>query len=141
MSDLTLRGVDIRTRGGIFLDLDRGYSEPPEVRGRDVIVPARAGRVARGRVADRRSIVLTGYVQGTSASDWRLKTDTLMALLDATLDPGDLVVDDEYLGLAGGLTATISVRCVNAIGGPIFNQTFQTWSIELESVDPDWVIE
>ena len=85
MAELTYDGQDIRqaaarTSGsGIFFDLVAGYSEPANVRGVDTIIPGLAGRTARDRVRDTRRIVLEGYVVGTSASDWRSKTDTLMA--------------------------------------------------------------
>lgn len=141
--DLTLGGTSIRvaaakTSGsGIFLDLVSGYAEPAQTRGEDSVVPSIAGRVIRDRVKDYRRIVLEGFVAGTSASDWRSKTDSLMGLLSGTYASGsNLVIANAYLGT--GSTKTIKVRMVNIIGGPIFAERFQTWSIELESVAPDW---
>lgn len=141
MAELTYDGQDIRqaaarTSGsGIFFDLVAGYSEPANVRGVDTIIPALAGRTARNRVRDTRRIVLEGYVVGTSASDWRSKTDTLMGVMDS-LTEENLVIADSYLGVSG--TKTIATRVVNLVGGPIVAMRFQTWSIEMESVAPDW---
>lgn len=144
--DLTLGGTSIRVAAaraaigvgtGIFLDLVSGYAEPATARGEDTIIPSIAGRVIRDRVKDYRRIVLEGYVIGTSASDWRSKTDALMALLSGTYASGsNLVIANAYLGTSS--SKTIAVRCVNVMPGPIFAQLFQTWSIELESVAPDW---
>lgn len=142
MTDLLFAAQDIRqaaarsSHSGIFLDLVSGYSEPATVRGEDTIVPSIAGRVVRDRVKDVRRIVLEGYVIGTSASDWRSKTDTLMSVMDPSDNPATLTVKSGYLGV--GSDKTISARVVNIMPGPITGSYFQTWSIELESVDPDW---
>jgi hypothetical protein len=65
---LTFDGTDVqRSDLGIFLELVRGLGEPPEVRGVDVVIPARSGRYVRNRVADRLVIELRGYVMGTGA--------------------------------------------------------------------------
>lgn len=132
-----IRQAAARTSGsGIFFDLVSGYAEKATTRGVDTVIPGADGRVARNRVKDVRRIVLEGYVVGTSASDWRSKTDTLMAKMDPSLDNKNLVIDDSYLGV--GSTKTIACRVVNVVGGPITAARFQTWSIELESVAPDW---
>lgn len=133
---LNYRSTNIRTAHGIFLDLTKGYAEPAEVRGIDVIVPGADGRTVQSRVKDRRSIMLEGYVEGSSASDWRSKTDTLMALMDRSLSPGTLTIANSYLGVAS--SKSITARCVNLLPGPIIMARFQRWSIELESVDTDW---
>lgn len=142
-AELSLGGQDIRqaaarsSHSGIFFDLMSGYSEPAAARGIDTIIPGAEGVVARNRVATVRSIVLQGYVVGSSASDWRSKTDTLMALLDPAANPQDLVIASSYLGVSG--TKTISVRVLNCVGGePMYAVGFQSWSIELESLGPDW---
>lgn len=143
MSELEFASQDIRqaaartSDSGIFLDLVSGYSEPAVPRGEDTIIPSIAGRVARDRVADYRRIILEGYVIGTSASDFRSKTDTLMSVMDPTDNPATLTVKSGYLGVSGD--KTILARVVNMVGGPpVKGPRFQTWSIELESVAPDW---
>lgn len=141
MATMTYGGTDIRvtatrTTSAIFLDLVAGYAEPALARGVDTIIPGATGRVARVHVKDVRRILLEGYVIGTSASDWRSKTDTLMALLSPAAAPANLVLGDSYLGVSG--TKTISCRVVNVVGGPIDSARFQTWSIELESLAAEW---
>lgn len=142
MADLTFAGQDIRqaaartSQSGIFFDLVAGYFEPAAVRGVDTIIPAAAGRIFRDRVSDSRRIALSGYVIGTTASDWRSKMQTLFSVMDPTADPANLVIGDNYLGTTG--SPTIAARFVNAVGGEIVAGRFQTWSIELEAVTPDW---
>lgn len=152
---LTFRGVDLQT-ATIHLDLAQGFSEPPDVRGEDDVVPRAAGRVAGARRADMRRIILNGHVRGTGttreerALSWRTATDALMAAMDRTLDPGVLEVGPtapaqqpdaaSYLGLTTDYA--INARCVNLIPGPVqAHMSYQTWSIELVSIDspPDWV--
>jgi hypothetical protein len=139
-SDLTYRGTDIRLANKtIFFDLVRGYSEPAEVRGTDTVVPATAGRTARTHVLDRRIIELEGYIYGASGTAWRSTTDTVMALFSGTASPGTIAVSNTYLGVSG--TATITARAISTIGGPIITTAsgvFQTWNVQLESLDPDW---
>lgn len=136
MAALTFGGQNIRTTGGIFFDLVAGYFDPPEVRGSDDIIPSTAGRTVRNRVKDRRRIVLEGYVQGSTAAVWRANMDTLFGVMLPTT-PANLVIADNYLGTTG--TKTISARFINAIGDtPIAGPIFQRWTIELESVAPDW---
>lgn len=136
MADLTLDGLDIRDRASIFFDLMSGYYEPAEVRGSDTIVPALDGRVVRNRVIDSRRIRLDGYVTGTDTTDWAANTSNLMAACNAVTRV-DLVIDDGYLGTVG--TPTISVLLVNAIPGPpTYGVLYQSWSLEFESIAPDW---
>jgi len=140
---MTYRAVDVQT-DNIFLDLIRGYSEPPEVRGSDDIVPGADGREEGAWEADHRRIILEGWVKGTGATltdrqqSWRTNTDALTALMDRTASPGALVITAPYLGLAAG-TKTINARCVNVVPGPIQSaMTFQRWSFELIAITPVW---
>jgi hypothetical protein len=138
-ADLDIREADARSTGsGIFFDIVAGFFEPSSTRGGDTVIPGLAGRVSRNRVKDVRRILLEGFVIGTSASDWATNTAALMAVMDPSLDAEDLVLDDDYLGVTG--TGTIAARVVNVVGGPIVAARFQTWSIELESVAPDWAV-
>jgi hypothetical protein len=139
---LTFDGQDIRQAGaltgsGIYLDLVSGYAEPASVRGVDTVIPNADGRVFRSRVRDNRRILLVGYVVGSSAADWRTNTDALFAVMVPTNDPADLVISGGYLGTGG--SPTIACRFLNASGEtPENGPKFQRWTIELESVVPDW---
>lgn len=136
MAALTLDGLDIRSRSTIYLELMRGYFEPPSVRGEDIIIPGADGRTTRTRRADQRYVLLEGYVTGSSAANWNTNVAALMAKLDGSLV--NLVVADNYLGSTG--THTLAVRCVSPpVGGePTYGVLYQAWSVELLSVSPDW---
>ena len=141
---MTYRATDVQT-ANIFLDLIRGYGEPPDVRGEDDVVPGAAGREEGDWEADRLRILLEGWVKGTGATlvaqqqSWRTSTDALMALMNRAASPGALVITAPYYGLAAG-SKTIQARCVNVVPGPIqAAMTFQRWSFELVAIDPEWV--
>lgn len=139
---LEFRGLALDDYTGIRLDIVRGFLTPPAVRGQDIVIPARAGRDSGNRVADVLSILLEGYVGGEDAEEWRENTDALIAVLDENaVVPGSLIARAPYLGLATGAVATISARVKNYVEGPVrAGATVQTWSIELESIDPYWVV-
>lgn len=99
---LTYAGTDIQESDlGIFLEIYRGLSEVPTVRGRDTTVPARAFTIPRNRVADSLTIELRGLVRGEGASeaaqrsDFRSKVDSLRTLFAPTRDPAALVATCE----------------------------------------------
>ena len=136
---LSFRSVDLQA-DGLKFHLTQGFLAPPAPRGVDYVVPAAAGRVSAGRVADTVSLLLEGYVSADTASGWREATDDLLAILDENgADPGLLEVTGPYMGLDSGEMATINARVKNAVPGPIFAFKYQAWSIELESIDPYWV--
>lgn len=143
---LSFRSVELQ--GDHFcLDIVRGLHEPAEVRGKDSVAPGRIGRYARNRIKDVRKILIEGYIRGVGSTlderreSWHDTTATIMAAMERDLAAGVLAVDGGTYGLPAGETWTINARCVNAIGGPIRSTwTFQEWSIELESVDPDWEV-
>lgn len=144
---LTYRGTTISALP-IRFRISSGFREPAQVRGSDDVVPGKAGRYVRNRVADQRLIELVGVVQGFGtddqerAEDWGTNTDTLMALLDMTQDPGALVATgpDPDLGLASGDGFTISARATEIIPGEMVGCAFQFWTVVLEAVGdpPDW---
>jgi hypothetical protein len=140
---LTYDGTDVQQSGfGIFLEIVRGLNETPEVRGTDTVVPGRAGRIARNRVADRLPIELRGIVMGNGANeaaqraDFRTNVLALRALFSSSRVPANLVAT-----LEDGSTATISAR---PLPGMLWDEQvaslFANVSVELESVDPEWVI-
>ncbi len=125
---------------GTKLQLTQGYPGFVTVRGKDYIVPGRRGRVAMPRVADLRTLLIEGYIQAASFDDYRDLADTMALLFDPELDAQVLSISGPYLGLPPGTTKTINARVLNVVLGPLLGDgTFRHWSIELESVDPDWV--
>lgn len=164
---LTYRGTDVQEPAfGIYLELRRGLSEPPTVRGTDTVIPARPGRISNARRRDRRVIELVGIVSGAVAippsTTWadpfidpaligmgtiptpveaaaaELATYRANALsFRALFDPrvmGPLVAIPE-----DGSTRLIQARTLNTVW--THENPILAWvSVELESLDPDWVI-
>lgn len=139
---LTYNGTDVQDADlGIFLEIVRGLSEGVRVRGKDTIVPALAGRIARNRVADGFIIELRGFVRGSGADedvqrgDFRANVDTLRGLFDPTALPATLVAT-----LEDGTTRECEARTLpeNPLYGRQPVPSFQEVSIELESLDADW---
>lgn len=141
---LTHRGVNLISVGptspsGLKLQLVQGFGGGLSVRGRDIIVPGLEGRIWMPRKADVRSLLIEGWVIGEEPEDWRFYTDVFHSIFDPSLAPGEIAVTGPYLGVEAGVTYTIDARTLNAMPGPILGGTrFQRWSVELESVDPDW---
>ena len=144
---LTFRSVDLQDDedprlASVYFDLRSGYSEPAEARGEDDVIPGLAGQYPRNRISHRRIIILNGFIRGMGGTDtertlaWRAATDTIMAVFDPALDPGELEISGGYLGITG---ATIQARATDVIGGEVISRQFQRWSVELLAVDPvDW---
>jgi hypothetical protein len=136
MAELSFGSQNLRTRGSIFFDLIKGFWEPAEVRGGDIVVPALAGRIALNRVTDRRPILLRGYVRGNSAAAFNTNMTSLYTALDPTADD-TLAVADGYLGTTG--TWEIVARYLNSTISEIQQgPTIALITVELESVAPDW---
>lgn len=142
---LTFDGVDIQFSDlGIFLEIIEGLNDVPEVRGKDVVVPAADGQEFRNRRADRRRILLAGIVRGSGAdvatqqADYRNNVQTLQALFDPTADPAILEAT-----LEDGTIQTINARTVG--NGLVIEEVrrlpslFATVTVTLDSVDPHWV--
>ena len=144
---LEYRGLDLLSaltdpsREGIRITIVSGFLTPPEVRGGDYVVAARAGRQSGNRVDDVLKIVANGRIQAATATTWRALTDDLLAVLaEGGQEPGDLIARGPYRGMDVGETATIAARVKNYIEGPLrAGELMQTWSIEFESIDPVWV--
>lgn len=100
ITDLTFDGTVLMRDDGLFLWLRKGAGEVPGVRGVDVVVPARVGRVARNRVADRLLVELEGIVGGIRTDDGIVIVEEpvsyyalvleMAALFDPTKDPATL---------------------------------------------------
>lgn len=136
---LTYDLADIQDQDlGIFLEITQGLHEPPEVRGRDVVVPSLAGQVARNRVVHQLKIVLTGIVRGNGASqasrhtDFRSQSLFLRTLFSPARLPAELVATLEI-----GSQATIQARPINTIWNEVVKSEFAYVSVELLALE-DW---
>lgn len=139
---LTFRATDIQSLPtGVFLELVDGIAAPPSVRGADTVVPGRSGRIAKARVGDVWSGELRGLVTGAGSTEAAMRDaladlrETMRALFDPTLLPGALVAT-----LENGDTATIQARALPGQIWEIVVPSMYRVSIEVESVDPYWVI-
>lgn len=153
MGDLTYRSLDLQNGdtpqlSTIWFDIASGFSEPPEARGEHIVIPQKPGRTQMTLVADRLQIELRGFVRGIGGTmlerqqSWREATDDLMAVLDPTAAAGELEVEGPYMGLATGVSRTIDVLTVDAIGGEILNRhSYQKWTVKLLCITdpPEWV--
>ena len=134
---LTFGGEDIQTSDlGIFLTIVEGLEFIGNVRGKDVVVPAADGRVARNRRFDTLPIVLEGHVRGdgidTEArrADYRTNVRTIRTLFDPTDDPADLVAT-----LEDGSVWTVAARTQNVMKDEKVVSEWADYSIELEAVE------
>jgi len=139
---LTFATVDVQDSDfGIFLEIVRGLNESPAVRGKDTVVPGRLGRIARNRIDDVLPLELRGIVMGNGSTDalqradFRAGVNIIRALFSPSRAPAALVAT-----LEDGSTATISARPLNLVWAEDVASLSASVSIELESVDPDWVI-
>lgn len=125
----------------LFLEIERGLNEPVEVRGRDTLVPGRAGRIARARVADRLDIELRGFVFGAGANETAQRSDfaALRQIVRNLFDPRKMPVN-LVATLENGTTATIAARPLPGILWQKVIPTHYRISVPLESVAPDWAI-
>lgn len=143
---VTFRSVELQGEG-FCLDIVKGLHEPAAARGKDSIAPGQDGRYPRNRKRDVRRILLEGYVRGVGTTlqerreSFFTTVEAIMATMDRAAAPGVLSVDGGTYGLPSGEEWTINARCINVLGGPMLSQwTAQEFSIELESVDPDWEV-
>lgn len=136
---LTYGGTDVQdlAGNGIFLYLKRGYDEPADVRGADIIIPTKAGRMVGIRTKDRRDIVLEGIVTGAGAtaalelSSFRSRWTTFVTLFDLTITRALVAT------LEDASTKTIQARTLNiGVDAPV--PMMRRVSVQLESVTPDW---
>lgn len=144
-TSLVANGIDLtRSDGRIIGQVTRGLIEQWEVRGKDTIVPALAGRVPRNRIRDRLMIEYTGHVMGAGANedaqreDFRDLMDSIRTLMDPTSDPYDLVATME-----DGSTRTITARPTpnGIVPGNDDIPSYLLISLQWESVDSaDWSV-
>ena len=133
-------GTDLQTDPiGWLFEIKRGLNEPAEVRGIDLVISHLAGQVSGSREGHRRLIELRGPVMGQGADEATQRADfaDMRETLRALFDPK--VTRVLTATLENGATATINAKTLNAA----WIEVTPTWfnvSIELESLDPDWVI-
>jgi hypothetical protein len=137
---LTYRGTDVQEAFGnsaaMFLEIVRGMNESPSVRGSDITVPGRAGRIAGTRVDDVLTVELVGLVQGatgaTATTTYHAKVATFRALFDPTVS-GSIVAT-----MPDTSTRTLtSCRTVSVVWDEITPFAARV-SVVLESIAPDW---
>lgn len=137
---LTYDVVDIQEDPiGTFLQLIRGLAEGPSVRGADIIVPGRVGRIEAGRIGDTWRLELAGLVAGVGAAEVEQRADfaTRRAALRALFDPARGAADLAAT-LEDGTLWTIRAR---PLPGPLWDQIVPSMarvSYELEALG-DWV--
>jgi hypothetical protein len=126
---------------GIFLEITQGLDESPEVRGKDVTVPGLAGQIPRNRQPHQLRILLTGHVMGVGTTTAEIQSSyrTLARYMRTLFRPYRLPADLVAGPLEDGSTATISARPLNTIWIPEVPSEFSRVSVELFSVDPDWI--
>lgn len=137
---LTFGGTDIQdlAGNGILLYLKRGFNEPADVRGSDLIIPAKTGRLIGTRVKDRRDLVLEGIVTGSGTTaaleltSFRSRWTTFTTLFDLTLTRALVAT------LEDASTKTIQARTLNIAMDQSITSMMARVSVELESVTPDW---
>lgn len=131
-----------RLVGGIlslYLEVVVGLNGPPEVRGKDSVVPHLAGGIPRNRKAHRRRLLLEGIVQGVGDTDAEAK-DAYQALMDEldVLFATDRAVADLVVAVPDSTTRTISCRPLNWIVTEQVPGLFAELQVELESLAPSW---
>jgi hypothetical protein len=140
MAELTYRGVELHDLPDLFFWISGGWRDGLEVRGKDAIIVGAPGRYELNRIADYRTVQLSGWVVADTAEDW----DVEMAMLEALFDPlqpsGDLVVTAPYMGLPAATTRTISARVVNYLTVDRVPQLMTRWDVTLHAIGntPDW---
>jgi hypothetical protein len=124
-----------------------GLDDVPSVRGSDTIIPGKAGREFRDRVADLMPVTLHGIVFGAASGadsaeeSYRLRAAALKAVFDPTADPFPITIHAPLEGLPSG-TATLNVRFLRFVVGHQ-GAYFRIMDIECECIDspPEWVVE
>ena len=116
---------------GIRVNLTEGMDGLPVIRVTDDVVPFRAGRLRSLGIADRRPIVLEGYVKTPDDTTYRGIVAPLQRALDPTVGAGTLTATAEHGGVR-----TISAVPLNIVySGRL--RTGRSLSIELDA-DPFW---
>lgn len=138
---LTYRATDIQNSFAtgasfIFLEIIRGLNEPPSVRGSDVVIPSKVGRLQGSRVKDMVTVELEGIIGGaqgvTELSSFRTKAAAFRALFDPTIS-GSLVAT-----LEDASTKTLTLARTTNVLWEQLNPTLARVNVQLESTAGDW---
>lgn len=131
-----------RTDLSLYLEIVEGLYGPPDVRGKDSIVPHLAGAIARNRKGNSRRLILKGWVAGVDTTEalarahYQNTMDELAILFATDRAPANVVVT-----AADSTTRTIAARPLNWI---ITKETVPglaaELSVELLSVAPNWTV-
>ena len=134
--------VELRTADEtIYSWIERGLWGPPEFRGKNTVVPGKAGEEARPLLAARRILVIPTVLSGATDADLLDLDDTLTALWTATqAAPRALRVYGPLYGIPVGFYRTLNVRWLNAIPEWLTARVKVRYSAEYECVDspPNW---
>lgn len=124
----------------VFLQIVHGLNESPSVRGTDVVVPARAGRVEANRINDVVAIVLEGFVRAdpaeTTTSGARASFRENVKAIRTLFRP-DRARATLLAVLEDGTQWSIEARPLNIVSSEPVPSEFATVSIELEG-SGDW---
>jgi hypothetical protein len=113
ITDLTFASTSLMRDDGVFLQLKRGFGEIPTVRGVDQLVPRRAGRIPRSRVAERLDIELEGLVRGIpdEADNDPSEAEAYYALVEELVTLFDPTANERALSFLHPDGTTRSINC------------------------------
>jgi hypothetical protein len=146
VSELVADGLELRAPdSGYFFEIKAGGPDAhPSVRGEDVVIPGKDGRIPMNRVLDVRLVTLYGIVMGDGTGDsartsFRSRMDALKAVFDPVEPPFPLTIHSPLHGVSG--TATLNVRFLRFVESA-HSEVYRIMDIECECVDdpPEWVI-
>jgi hypothetical protein len=129
---------------GLFLEITKGLNAPPNVRGTDVVVPARQYQIARNRLPHGHSLLLEGYLYATGETAGAQLVNIRDRMLDLFHGEGALFGPTAtgilVATLENGLVASIVARTLNVLDSMI-GPTAYRLSIEMEANWGPWVVE
>lgn len=138
---VTYDSVDVQVPDtGIYLEIIKGFNEPPSVRGVDTIIPSAEGRAEGLRVFDTLKIELFGWVRHAASitdldgqyASFASNRQVVRSLFATDRLRAVLAVIDE-----SGNEYTIDARPVNTIWTQRVRSLWYNVSIELEGYG-DW---
>lgn len=136
---LTVDGLDVqRPDMDIYLELVEGKDEQPEARTSSDVLPFRRGRLQRTSTADRRRLLLAGWIAGPAgsgaASGFRTYMDEIKMALDPERSTPVVLVDDFEDDTRRWIRAW--PRNMVSAEGP--GDGTRLLSVELDALDPFW---